>query len=47
VAGPRNALVADLLPRLGFEQVDRAGSEWEYDLAANGPPPSPYIGDVD
>ena len=46
VAGPRNALVADLLPRLGFTQLD-GDAGWEYDIAANGPPTSLYIADVE
>ncbi len=44
VAGPRNALVADLLPRLGFVELEGDDGAWEYDIAANGPPESPYIG---
>ncbi len=36
VPGPRNSLVADLYPRLGFEPADGEHC-WEYDLAANGP----------
>ncbi len=46
VEGPRNALVADLYERLGFDAVDGDGLRWEYDLA-RGPIESPYIVDVD
>jgi FkbH-like protein len=44
VPGPRNALVADLYPRLGFAP---AATErcWEYDLVACGPLSSLYIAD--
>jgi FkbH-like protein len=44
VPGPRNALVADVYPRLGF--VARDDSGWEYDLAANGPIESNFISDA-
>ncbi len=42
VPGPRNALVADVYPRLGFAACEADGC-WEYDLAANGPIESVYI----
>jgi FkbH-like protein len=43
VPGPRNGLVADLYPKLGFEA---AGEHvWEYDLATRGPLESLYIAD--
>jgi FkbH-like protein len=46
VDGPRNALVADMYPRLGFvASPDRDG--WEYDLLANGPVESTFIMDID
>jgi FkbH-like protein len=46
VDGPRNALVADIYPRLGF--VASPGRDgWEYDLLANGPVESTFIVDVD
>jgi FkbH-like protein len=45
VAGPRNALVADLYPRLGFKPVAGAESCWEYDLG-RGVIESTYIGDL-
>ena len=45
VPGPRNALVADLYPRLGFVSVGGDGHRWEYDLADNGPLESLYIAD--
>jgi FkbH-like protein len=45
--GPRNALVADLYPRLGFQGVATAGGgwqrSWEWDLQAGGPPRSEFI----
>jgi FkbH-like protein len=42
VPGPRNALVADLYPRLGF--LARAdGRCWDYDLVGNGPIQSGFI----
>ncbi|MCA1682480.1 MAG: HAD-IIIC family phosphatase [Actinobacteria bacterium] len=44
VPGPRNSLVADLYPKLGFTEADGGGS-WEYDLASRGPIPSHYIAD--
>jgi FkbH-like protein len=40
VAGPRNSLVADLYPKLGFAEV--AGGFWEYDLT-QGPITSEFI----
>jgi FkbH-like protein len=46
VEGPRNALVADLLPRLGFVPVEGDPQRWEYDIGANGPPVSHYIADA-
>ncbi|MHB8243207.1 MAG: HAD-IIIC family phosphatase [Solirubrobacteraceae bacterium] len=45
VPGPRNGLVADLYPRIGFVPHAEADSCWEYDLAANGPIESGYISD--
>lgn len=45
VPGPRNALVSDLYPKLGFEPAGSNGNRWEYDLAANGPIESLYIAD--
>jgi FkbH-like protein len=45
VPGPRNALVADLYPKLGFTPVPGHGDSWEYDLEAAGPIESPYIAD--
>ncbi len=47
VPGPRNGLVADVYPRLGFTEL--AGSDgraWERDLAAHGPPESRWIADA-
>ena len=44
VPGPRNSLVADLYPRLGFQPVEHEHC-WEYDLASNGPIASDYISD--
>jgi FkbH-like protein len=46
VQGPRNELVADLYPRLGFAPVPGAPATWDYDLAANGPLRSDYIEDI-
>ena len=43
--GPRNALVADLYPRLGFAAHDGAVATWDYDLGAAGPIESTYIED--
>jgi FkbH-like protein len=45
VPGPRNALVADLYPRLGFVPVEGAEHCWEYDLGDSGPLQSLYIAD--
>jgi FkbH-like protein len=43
VPGPRNALVAELYPKLGFAA---AGEHvWEWDLGAAGPPASEFIDD--
>jgi FkbH-like protein len=42
VAGPRNGLVAELYPQLGFTEVD--AGRWEYDLA-RGPIASDFIRD--
>src|SRR5450755_867297 len=44
VPGPRNALVAELYPKLGFEPAGDDGDSWEYDLAV-GPIVSDYIAD--
>jgi FkbH-like protein len=46
VPGPRNALVADMYPRLGFASCEEQDGCWEYDLAANGPIESVYISDA-
>ena len=46
VEGPRNALVADLYPRLGFGAVPGLDGVWDYDLATNGPLQSDYIDDL-
>lgn len=46
VPGPRNALVADVYPRLGFVAASGNGHCWEYDLAAHGPIESNYIADA-
>jgi FkbH-like protein len=45
IPGPRNGLVSDLYPRVGFASRDDEDSCWEYDLAANGPIESSYISD--
>jgi FkbH-like protein len=45
VPGPRNALVSDLYPRLGFAPVGEETGCWEYDLADKGPLESLYIAD--
>jgi FkbH-like protein len=45
VPGPRNALVADLYPKLGFVSANGLKRWWEYDLAQNGPIESLYIAD--
>ena len=47
VPGPRNGLVAELYPRLGFaELAGDAGRTWKYDLAAQGPLVSRWIEDA-
>ena len=46
VPGPRNELVADLYPRLGFTPVPGRDGAWDYDLAAHGPLQSDYIEDL-
>ena len=46
VHGPRNALVADVLPRLGFVPVPGHEGVWDYDLATNGPLQSAHIEDM-
>jgi FkbH-like protein len=43
VPGPRNALVAELYPKLGFVPVGDNGNSWEYDLKRDGPIESAYI----
>ncbi len=45
VPGPRNALVADLYPRLGFVASDDDEHRWDYDLSGQGPIESLYIAD--
>jgi FkbH-like protein len=46
VPGPRNGLVADLYPSLGFAEVAGGdGRSWVYDLAAGEPIVSPWIRD--
>jgi FkbH-like protein len=45
VPGPRNALVADLYPRLGFLACAEERC-WEYDLQANGPIDSEFIAEI-
>jgi FkbH-like protein len=45
VPGPRNELVAEVYPRLGFLASDESERCWEYDLAANGPIESGFIVD--
>ena len=45
VPGPRNALVADLYPKLGFAARNGHGSSWEYDLERGAPLESLYIAD--
>ncbi len=42
VPGPRNSLVADLYPRLGFSACEEERC-WEYDLVARGPIASDFI----
>ena len=46
VHGPRNSLVADLFPRLGFVPVPDHEGVWDYDLAANGPLQTAHIHDI-
>ncbi len=46
VEGPRNTLVADLLPRLGFEPATGQDGVWDYDLTMHGQLQSDYIEDV-
>src|SRR6202011_3390315 len=36
VPGPRNGLVADLYPKLGFASLNGDEGCWEYDLAVSG-----------
>ncbi len=45
VPGPRNALVADLYPKLGFVAAGANGDRWEYDMIERGAIDSPYIAD--
>jgi FkbH-like protein len=45
VPGPRNALVADLYPKLGFVATEGNRQCWEYDLASRGPIESAHITD--
>lgn len=45
VPGPRNELVAEVYPRLGFRASEEGKYCWEYDLAANGPIQSDFIVD--
>ncbi|MBA3806788.1 MAG: HAD-IIIC family phosphatase [Solirubrobacterales bacterium] len=45
VPGPRNALVAEVYPRLGFAPCEQDGC-WEYDLTLGGPIQSSYISDA-
>ena len=45
VQGQRNALVADLFPRLGFRPVPGHEAVWDYDLATCGPLQSDHIDD--
>jgi FkbH-like protein len=45
VEGPRNELVADLYPKLGFMPVAGEDRTWDYDLSAHGPIESAYIAD--
>jgi FkbH-like protein len=45
VPGPRNSLVADLYPKLGFTSTRNGSQCWEYDLASGGPIESFYIAD--
>lgn len=45
VPGPRNALVADLYPKLGFVTVGASGNCWDYDMIELGAIESRYIAD--
>lgn len=45
--GPRNGLVADLYPQLGFVPANGAGGAWTYELRGNALLESPYIVDVE
>jgi FkbH-like protein len=45
VAGPRNALVAELYPALGFASAGSGEAFWELDLTKPDPIDSPYIAD--
>jgi len=45
VPGPRNALVADLYPRLGFTASRAQEHCWDYDLQSDGPIVSDFIHD--
>jgi FkbH-like protein len=45
VPGPRNALVADLYPKLGFVASGAHSGCWEYDLLEDSMMDSPYIAD--
>ncbi len=45
VPGPRNALVAELYPALGFASAGPNGACWELDLSGSSPLDSPYIAD--
>ena len=45
VPGPRNALVAELYPALGFASAGANGACWELDLSGSSPLDSPYIAD--
>jgi FkbH-like protein len=48
VPGPRNALVSELYPRIGFVPSQaREGICWDYDLASKGPIESAYITDIE
>jgi FkbH-like protein len=45
VPGPRNALTAELYPKLGFVAAGENGDCWEYDMIDRGAIASPYIAD--
>jgi FkbH-like protein len=45
VPGPRNALTADLYPKLGFIAAGANGNCWEYDIIERGVIESHYIAD--